>query len=158
MILTTIQDNVPSGMDSEIMYIWPIGARCSRLIVELVNYFSDVVSIIVIIPIWKRVAGRQSIITPSSYVPKPPIRRSRFDNCQNKQTSARKRRPPMAKIGSNFSATIRTRRGHDDSSRGRLSLNAYKILKVLQQLILPLDQHQLLMAAWLGNLSFGFFP
>lgn len=146
-------------MDSEIMYIWPIGAWCSRLIVELVNYFSDVVSIIVIIPIWKRVAGCQSIITPSSYVPKPPIRRSRFDSCQNKQTSALKRRPPMARIGSNFSATNSTRKGDDDSSRGCLSLNAlYKILKVLQQLILPLDQHQLLMAAWLGNLSFGFFP
>src|SRR6476620_7555552 len=84
-----------------------ISGLLARLIVELVNYFSDVVSIIVIIPIWKRVAGRQSIITPSSYVPKPPIRRSRFDNCQNKQTSAHKRRPPMAKIGSNFSATIR---------------------------------------------------
>ncbi|MGA9168919.1 MAG: hypothetical protein WBZ20_02095 [Nitrososphaeraceae archaeon] len=157
--MTTIQDNVPSGMDSEIMYIWPIGAWCSRLIVELINYFSDLVSIIVIIPIWKRVAGRQSIITPSSYVPKPPIRRSRFDSCQNKQTSALKRRPPMARIGSNFSATNSTRKGDDDSSRGSLSLNAlYKILKVLQQLILPLDQHQLLMAAWLGNLSFGFFP
>jgi hypothetical protein len=41
-------------MDNEIMYIWPIGARCSRLIVELVNYFSDVVSIVIIIPIWKQ--------------------------------------------------------------------------------------------------------
>jgi len=135
VILTTIQDNVPSGRDSEIMYIWPIGARTGS---ELVNYFSDVVSIIVIIPIWKRVAGRQSIITPSSYVPKLLIRRSRFDNCQNKQTSARKRRPPMAKIGSNFSATIRTRRGHDDSSRGRLSLNANKILTSIWGLFIHL--------------------